>query len=60
MPDTNIFVHNEVAQEVKNPSANARYTGDARSVPGVGRTPRGGNGNRLQYSCLGNSMDRGA
>ena len=34
--------------------------GDLSSIPGLGR-PRGeGNGNRLQYSCLENSMDRGA
>ena len=43
--------------EVKNPSANA---GDADLIPGWGRSPRGGNGNPLQYSCLGNPMDRGA
>ena len=41
----------------KNLSANA---GDAGSVPGLGRSPGGGNGNLFQYSCLGNSMDRGA
>ena len=38
-------------------------TGDARdtsSVPGLGRSPGGGNGNPLHYSCLENSMDRGA
>ena len=29
-------------------------------IPGLGRSPGGGNGNRLQCSCLGNSMDRGA
>ena len=40
----------------KNASANA---GDAGSVPGWGRSPRVGNGNPLQYSCLENSMDRG-
>ena len=37
--------------------------GDARkagSIPGSGRSPRVGNGNPLQYSCLENSMDRGA
>ena len=33
---------------------------DAGSVPGLGRSPGGGNGNPLQYSCLGNPMDRGA
>ena len=41
---------------VKNPPANA---GDAISIPESGRTPGVGNGNPLQYSCLGNSMDRG-
>ena len=39
---------------VKNPPANA----DAGSIPGSGRSPGGGNGNPLQYSCLGNPMDR--
>ena len=34
--------------------------GDAGSVPGSGRSPGEGNGNPLQYSCLGNPMDRGA
>ena len=34
--------------------------GDAGSTPGLGRSPGGGNGNPLQYSCLGNLMDRGA
>jgi len=29
-------------------------------IPGLGRVPGGGHGNPLQYSCLGNSMDRGA
>ena len=34
--------------------------GDPGSIPGLGRSPRGGNGNPLQQSCLENSMDRGA
>ena len=34
--------------------------GDAGSIPGLGKYPGGGNGNLLQYSCLENSMDRGA
>jgi len=34
--------------------------GDPRSIPGSGRSPGEGNGNSLQYSCLENSMDRGA
>ena len=45
---------------VKNLPANAGATGDLGSVPGSGRSPGGGNGNPLQYSCLENSMDRGA
>ena len=42
---------------LKDPSANA---GDMDSVPGWRRSPGEGNGNPLQYSCLGNPMDRGA
>jgi len=34
--------------------------GDPSLIPGLGRSPREGNGNPLQYSCLENSMDRGA
>ena len=43
--------------EVKNLPANA---GDTGSDPGSGRSPGEGNGNLIQYSCLGNPMDRGA
>ena len=46
--------------EVNNLPANAGDTGDAVSIPGLGRPPGGGNGNPFQYSCLGNPMDRGA
>ena len=42
---------------VKNLPANA---GDAGSISGLGRSPGEGNGYPLQYSCLENSMDRGA
>ena len=42
---------------VKNPPANA---GDVGSIPGSGRSPGEGNGNPLQYSCLGNTMNREA
>ena len=41
---------------VKNLPASA---GVARWMPGLGRSPGGGHGNPLQYSCLGNPMDRG-
>ena len=34
--------------------------GDVGSIPGWGRSPKEGNGNLLQYSCLGNPMDSGA
>ena len=45
---------------VKNPCANEGDAGDMGSVPELGRFPREGNGNPLQYSCLENPMDRGA
>ena len=44
----------------KEPSCNVGDTGDAGSIPGSGRSPRIGNGYPLQYSCLGNPMERGA
>ena len=37
-----------------------RNAGDLGSIPGLGRSPGGGNGNPLQYSCLENPMERGA
>ena len=46
----------EVHTEVKNLPANA---GDTGSIPGLGRSPGEVNGTPLQYSCLGNPMDRG-
>ena len=45
---------------VKNPPANAGNTRDTGLIPGWGRSPGGGHGNPLQYSCLENPMDRGA
>ena len=42
---------------VKSMPANA---GDVGAIPGLGRCPGEGNGNPLQYSCLGNPTDRGA
>ena len=42
---------------VKNLPANAGDTRDADSIPGLGRSPREGNGSPLQRSCLGNPMD---
>jgi len=50
----------EVVVVVKNLPINAGDIRDAGSTPGSGRSPKGGNGNPLQYSCLENPMDRGA
>ena len=44
---------------VKNSPASAGDIGDLASIPGLGRSPGGGNGNPLQYSCLENPRDRG-
>ena len=49
-----------MVQLVKNLPANAGGTRDTGLFPGLGRSPGEGNGNPLQYSCLENSMDRGA
>ena len=45
---------------VKNLPAKAGDAGNSGSIPGSGRCPGEGNGNPLQYSCLGNPMDSGA
>ena len=45
---------------VKNPPVHVGDTRDGGSIPGLGRSPEVGNGNPLYYSCLENSMDRGA
>ena len=45
---------------VKNPPAKAGDIRDASSIPGSERSPGGGHGNSLQYSCLGNPMAGGA
>ena len=45
---------------VKDPLANAGDARDTGLIPVSGRCPGEGNGNPLQYSCLGNPMDRGA
>ena len=48
------FPHSSVGKE------SACDTRDPGLIPGLGRSPGGGNGNPLQYSCLGNPMDTGA
>ena len=50
----------QVALVVKNPLANAGDIRDEGSIPGSGRSPGGGHGNAPWYSCLENTMDRGA
>ena len=51
------FKTSQVALVIKNPPANAR---DIKRIPRSGKSPGGGNGNPLQYCCLGNPMDRRA
>ena len=50
----------QVALVLKNPSANEGDIRDTGLIPGLGRSPGGGQDNPLQYSCLENPMDRGA
>ena len=50
----------QVVLVVKNPPANTGDRRDAGLIPGSGRSPGGGHGNPLQYSCLENPTDRGA
>ena len=45
---------------INNPPASAGDTKDVASIPGSGRSPEKGNCSPLQYSCLGNPIDRGA
>ena len=52
-----IFIIFPCGLDSKESTCNA---GDPGSIPGLGRSPGEGNGNPLQYSCLGNPMDRGA
>ena len=49
----------QVLLVVKNPPANAGDIRDGGLNPGCGRSPGGGHGDPLQYSCLNNPMDRG-
>ena len=50
----------QVVLVVKTLPPNAEYIRDVGSIPGLGRSPGGGHGSTLQYSCLENPMDRGA
>ena len=63
MPSSELAVSygaSQVALVVKNPPANAGHIRDACSIPESGRSPEAGHGNPLQYSCMGNYLDRGA
>ena len=55
-----LFGVSQVALVVKNPPANARDAKDVGLIPGLGGSSGEGNGNPFQYSCVENSMDRGA
>ena len=55
--DCNSFPGDSV---VKDPPAMQGCQRPRGSIPGLGKSPRGGNGNPFQYSCLGNPMERGA
>ena len=50
----------QVTLVVKNPPGNAGNLRDAGLIPGLARSPGGGHGNPLQYTCLEIPMDRGA
>ena len=60
---SNIFLLHNLKSELPGGSSSkefAYHAGDPGSISGWGRSPGGGNGNPLQYSCLGNPVDRGA
>ena len=58
--DSKLKAASQVAQLVKHLSANAGDIRDASLIPGLERSPGEGNHNSLQYSCLGNPIDRGS
>ena len=59
--NTNVLSHRSVGfPGVSNGKESASDAGEVGSIPGSGRSPGGGNGYPLQYSCLENSTDRGA
>ena len=54
-----LCIYKVVVLVIKNLLANSGDVRDVGSIPGLGRSPRGGNGFPLQYSSLENPMDRG-
>ena len=57
--EPNYQVSNKGIQGFSSSKESTCNAGDAGSIPGLGRSPGEGNGNWLQYACLGNIMDRG-
>ena len=57
---TYMYRASQVSLVVRNPPANVGHVRDGGLIPGSGKSPGGGHGNSLQYSCLKNPMDRGA
>ena len=55
-----IFIYFTSSHQWLNGKESACNAGDQGLIPGLGRSPGGGHGNPLQYSCLDNPMDRGA
>ena len=55
-----MFPGGSVVKNLPANAGNSRDVGDVGSIPGLGRSLGGGNGNPLQYSCLENPMDREA
>ena len=53
----NMVRPSQVVPVIQNLPANAGHKRDAGSIPGLGKSPEGGHGNPLQYSCLENPMD---
>ena len=60
VPGNDLLLSGSRALVVKNPPTNSGDVRDVGSISGSGRSPGGGHGNPLQYSCLENPMDRGA
>jgi len=56
----NAFWEKVIYLRGKESACNTGAAGDSSSIPGLGRSPGGRNGNPLQYSCLENPMDREA
>ena len=54
-----VYTYHKLASLVAQMVKNVYNAGDPGSIPGTGRSPGGGHGNPLQYSCLENPMDRG-